>query len=203
MRPAIRVALVLLALGLAAPALFADEVSDAIGRAQTAYLGDNYKEASYELQSALTAVNMKLIDQLTGAMPDPPEGWTADEPEGIDASSIAAGIFATLVVERTYHAPGDLSIDLTIAANSPMLMSLKMFISNPSMAAMSGETGMKGVSACGYDAIEHFEEGTYEMYIMAGDVTLISITGSEAASAEHIRTLANATDCATIVGIVE
>ena len=84
-----------------------------------------------------------------------------------------------------------------------MLISLRMFISNPMMASMAGQTGMKKVTACGYDAMEHFDDGTYEMHVLAGNATLISIDGSEESDVEHIRTLAAATDCKTIVGIVE
>lgn len=181
----------------------ADEVTDAIAAAGSAYGSGDYKEASTQLQTALASVNQKLIAMLQDALPDPPSGWTAEDAEGIDASAIGAGFFATLVVDRTYTAPNGSDIDLTISANSPMLVSLRMFASNPMMAQMTGQTGMKKVSACGYDAIEHFGDGTYEMHIMAGNATLISIEGSEESDIEYIRALANATDCKRIVEIVE
>jgi hypothetical protein len=132
-----------------------------------------------------------------------PSGWTAEEAEGLDASAMGAGFFATLVVERTYEAPDGSKIDIVIAANSPMLISLRMFISNPMMASMAGQTGMKKVTVCGYDAMEHFDDGTYELHVLAGNATLISIDGSRESDMEYIRTLANATDCKAIVGIVE
>lgn len=193
----------LLAVAIFAGAASADGVNDAISAADKAYGGGDYKETSTQLQTALALVNQQLIDLLVGALPDPPSGWTADDAEGIDASAVGAGFFATLVVERTYGAPDGSKINLTIAANSPMLVSLRMFVSNPMMASMAGETGMKKVTACGYDAIEHFGDGTYDMHVLAGNATLISIEGSQESDEEHIRTLANATDCKTIVGIVE
>jgi len=193
----------LLATAILAGAACADDVTDAISAANQAYGGGDYKEASTQLQTALAHVNQQLIELLVGALPDPPSGWTADEAEGIDASAIGAGFFATLVVERTYKAPDGSKIDMVISANSPMLVSLRMFISNPMMASVAGETGMKKVTACGYDAMEHFGDGTYEMHVLAGNATLISIDGSKESDVEYIRTLANATDCKTIVGIVE
>ncbi|MFH1690049.1 MAG: hypothetical protein ABIE42_07395 [Candidatus Eisenbacteria bacterium] len=193
----------LLAIALFAGAAAADEVTDAISAADKAYGGGDFKEASTQLQTALAAVNQQLIELLIGALPDPPSGWSAEDPEGIDASAIGAGFFATLVVDRTYKTPDGSRIDMTVSANSPMLMSLRMFVSNPMMAAMAGETGMKKVTACGYDAIEHFGDGTYEMHVMGGDATLISYDGSKESDADHIRTLVGATDCKTIVGIVE
>ncbi len=193
----------LLATAILAGAACADDVTDAISAANKAYGGGDYKEASTQLQTALAHVNQQLIELLVGALPDPPSGWTADEAEGIDASAIGAGFFATLVVERMYKAPDGSKIDMVISANSPMLVSLRMFISNPMMASMAGQTGMKKVTACGYDAMEHFGDGTYEMHVLAGNATLISIDGSKESDVEYIRTLANATDCKTIVGIVE
>lgn len=193
----------LLAVAILAGAAGADDVTDAISAANKAYGGGDYKEASTQLQTALAHVNQQLIELLVGALPDPPSGWTAEEAEGLDASAIGAGFFATLVVERTYRTPDGSKIDMTVSANSPMLVSLRMFISNPMMASMAGKTGMKKATACGYDAMEHFGDGTYEMHVLAGNATLISIDGSKESDVEYIRTLANATDCKTIVGIVE
>ena len=193
----------LLAVAIFAGAASADGVNDAISAADKAYGGGDYKETSTQLQTALALVNQQLIDLLVGALPDPPSGWTADEAQGIDAAAIGAGFFATLVVERTYKAPDGSRISLTISANSPMLISLRMFLSNPMMAAMAGQTGMEKVTACGYDALEHFDDGTYEMHVMAGDATLITFDGSKESDVEYIRTLAGATDCKAIVGIVE
>lgn len=193
----------LLATAILAGAACADDVTDAISAANKAYGGGDYKEASTQLQTALGHVNQQLIELLVDALPDPPSGWKAEEAEGLDAAAIGAGFFATLVVERTYTAPDGSEIDMVVAANSPMLISLRMFISNPMMASMAGQTGMKKVSVCGYDAMEHFDDGTYEMHVLAGNMTLISIDGSKESDVEYIRTLANATDCKTIVGIVE
>jgi hypothetical protein len=194
---------VALCVALAAQVALADDVTDAMSRASSAYGNGDYRATSTELQTALAAVNQLLIDELIGALPDPPAGWKAEDPEGIDASAIGAGFFASLVVNRTYTAPDDSNINMTISANSPMLISLRMFASNPMMASMTGQTGMKKASACGYDAIEHFGDGTYEMHVLAGNATLISIDGSKESDISHIRTLANATDCKTIVEIVE
>jgi hypothetical protein len=196
------VILTLCALLVAAPAL-ADDATDAMSRAGKAYGSGDYKTASMELQTALVAVNQLLIDQLIGALPDAPSGWTAEDPEGIDTSAIGAGFFASLVVTRGYTAPDGSRIEMTVSANSPLLMSLRMFVSNPMMASMTGQTGMKKSSACGYDTIEHFGDGTFETHVLAGNATLISVTGSKESDIAHIKTLTNATDCKTIVSIVE
>jgi len=195
-------AVVLAAVLLSSCACFADEVSDAIAKAQSAYAGRDYPEASTQLQTALAGVNQKLIGLLIAAMPEPPSGWTADDPEGLDSGALGMGFVAGLVVNRTYHSPSGSSIDFEIAANSPMLMTLRMLMSNPMLTQMGNQTGMKKVTACGFDALEQFEDES-SMYILAGDATLISLTGDGPEDADHIRSLAAATDCAGIVGIVE
>ena len=75
-------------------------------------------------------------------------------------------------------------------------------MSNPMLASIGHQTGMKKVSVCGYDAIEQFEDES-AMYILAGNATLISLSGDSPADADDIRTLASGTDCRGIVAIVE
>lgn len=192
------VTLALLAVMLVPVVASADEVSDAIAGAQNAYQSGNYKDASTQLQTALVGVNQKLIDLLIERLPTPPPGWTAEDPEGLDSSALGMG----LVIERTYTSPSGSSIEFTVAANSPLLATFRMFISNPMLAQMGGPSGMKKVSVCGYDAIEQFEDDA-AMQILAGNATLISIEGDSPADAADIRTLANATDCKGLVAIVE
>jgi hypothetical protein len=180
----------------------ADTVTDAIAAAQAAYAGENYKEASTQLQTALVGVNEMLIELLIAAMPAPPAGWTAEDPEGIDSSAMGLGFFAGLVVERTYYPPSGSSIDFTIAANSPMLGTLRMFLSNPMLAQMGGESGMTQTEVCGYDAIGQFEDEA-SLNILAGNATLISIDGGSPDDEGDIMTLASGTDCEGIVAIVE
>lgn len=188
---------------LAACAAAADQVTDAIAAANAAYGSEDYKEASTQLQTALVGVNQKLVDLLIAAMPAPPSGWTAEDPEGMDASAFGMGFWAGLVVDRTYYPPSGSSIEFTIAANSPMLATFRMFISNPMLAQMSGQSGMTQTTVCGNDAIQEFEDDMANINILPGNATLISISGDSAADQEHVITLANATDCDGIVAIVE
>jgi len=180
----------------------ADDVTDAMAQAQSAYASENYKEASTQLQTALVGVNEKLIELLIEKMPEPPAGWQAEEPEGIDASAAGMGFFAGLVVSRGYTSPSGSSIEFTIAANSPMLATLRMFISNPMLAQMGGQSGMKKVSVCGYDAIEETDDEA-AIQILAGNATLISVDGDTPDDMDDVRTLAGVIDCAGIVAIVE
>jgi hypothetical protein len=180
----------------------ADEISDSIAGAQSAYQSGDYKSASTELQTALVAVNQKLIDLLVARMPAAPAGWKAEDAAGVDASALGMGFYASLVVERTYYPPSGSTIDFTIAANSPLLKTYRALSANPTLASVGEQSGMKTVRVCGYDAVEQFQNES-EMHILAGNGTLISITGDSPADAKDIRTLANATDCKGIVSVLE
>ncbi len=193
----------LTALVFAATIAQADDVTDAIRSAEGAYGSGDYKEASTQLQTALVGVNQKLIDMIVEYLPSAPSGWTAEDSEGLDASAMGAGFFATLVVSRDYTSPNGSNIEVMIAANSPLLATFHMFISNPMMAAMAGQSGMKKTSACGYDAMEQFGDGTYDLNILAGSATLISVSGDKEDDIDYIRQLADLIDCEGIVSVVE
>jgi hypothetical protein len=180
----------------------ADKVTDALSAAQSAYAEENYKDASTQIQTALVGVNERLIELLIAAMPDPPAGWSAEEPEGMDATAMGVGFFAGLMVDRTYTTPSGSTIEFTIAANSPMLSTLRMFVSNPMLAQMGGQEGMQAIEVCGYDAIGEFD-GRAALNVLAGNATLISLESSNESDQADVMTLANATDCQTIVAIVE
>jgi len=188
-----------------AGAVRADEVTEAINGANAEYARGNLKEASTHLQTALVGVNQLLLDKLVEKLPAPPAGWKAEDAEGTDASALGFGMFAGLVVERDYTAPNGSTIELVVAANSPMLATLRMFLSNPMLASMAGQSGMKKVSVCGSDAVQNFDDDsdTYEVSILAGNAMLITVTGDSKDDTGHIMTLANAIDCAGIVDIVE
>ncbi|MBD3367256.1 MAG: hypothetical protein GF405_03640 [Candidatus Eisenbacteria bacterium] len=197
----VTVLVALLSLNAAAEA---DEVTEAIAKAEEAYAAENYKDASTELQNALVGVHRILIELIQAQLPEAPSGWTVDDPEGMDASAFGMGFFANLMVSRTYYPPGGSSIEVSIAANSPLIGALQAFVSNPMMAAMSGGE-MKKSEICGNDAIEEFSEENDEasINILAGRSTLIAVEGDGYADEDHVRTLAGMIDCAGIVELVE
>jgi len=200
----VRIAIIgLTALVFAATLAQADGVTDAMDNAQDAYGNEDYKEASTQLQTALVGVNQKLIDMIIGYLPAAPAGWTAEDPEGMDASAMGAGFFASLVVSRDYFPPNGSNIEVTIAANSPLLATYTMFLSNPMMAAMAGMSGMEQTSACGNDAMEQFGDGTYDLSILPGNTTLIVVSGNTEDDIDYIRQIGNLIDCDGIVSVVE
>lgn len=199
MRAIVRITAALALVLLAAGAASADDVTSAIDQAKAAYSGGEYKEASTQLQTALAGVNQKLMDLIMDYLPDPPSGWTADEPQGLDASMLAVGV----QIARDYHAPDGSEINLQIVANSPALAMVNAYLANPMMAQMTGQVGLKKVKACGYDALEEMSDDKAQISIVGGTSTLIVVEGRDGGDADHVRTLVGKINCKGIVEIVE
>jgi hypothetical protein len=188
---------------LAAPA-WADDVTDAIGAADGAYAAGNLVEASARLQAALAGVNGRIVARLAERLPQPPPGWTAGDMEGTGADATNLGSSGSLVVSRVYHAPNGSTVEISIGADSPLLGSLRMFVKNPGLASMAGQSGMKKSSACGYDAVESSDErGVREISILVGARTLVSVSGRDGRDAPQVQTLAGAIDCRGIAAVLE
>lgn len=203
MKARVLLPVVLAMLVIGAAVASADNISDAITAAHGAYARADYKGASAELQTALVGVNEKLSDLIVQAMPDPPAGWTVSPPR-TDTSASALGLLTGLVVERTYTASDGSEIELTVETNPPQLSGLRMYFSNPKIAvAMGSQDEMKKIKVCGRDAIEQFTSDSTGIQILAGNATLISVSGEDSSDRDFVRALANATNCQAIVNIVE
>lgn len=195
--------LVLVAALAAAPAR-ADDVTDALSAAESAYAAGNLVEAGARLEAALVGVNLQLVNQLAGFLPAPPPGWTAGDAQGTGVEAMDLGSSGGLIVSRGYHPPNGSTIEVSIAADSPFLGPLRMFITNPGLASMSGQSGMRKASVCGYDAVENSDErGVRNVSILVGARTLVSVSGRDGRDAPHVQALAGALDCQGIAGVVE
>jgi hypothetical protein len=190
---------------VAAPPAGADAVADAISKAQSAYAAGNLREAGAQLQAALAGVQAELAERLAGYLPAPPAGWTADEPRGVGATASAEGGHRGLFVSRDYHPPGGSTVAISVASDSPLYASLRMLVTNPTLASMAGQPGMEKATVCGFDAIEDLkgDVGPYEISILAGSRTVISVSSRRTEDIPHVRALAGSIDCQGITGLLE
>ena len=91
-------AILLLAGTLAAAPAFADEISDQIERALTAYRNHNTERALTALDAASHALREERASRLAQLLPIAPPGWTADPPEtsAVSAAMLGGGTLAGL-----------------------------------------------------------------------------------------------------------
>jgi hypothetical protein len=135
MKP-IKIALTGLCL-IALPALSqADEVEDQIQRGVTRLSGRTASRSHPGVAIRLFPNSKKLLNKkyLT-LLPEPPEGWEAEESE---AQTMPAAILGGgTSISRSYRR-GDESVEITMMADSPLLASLSMMLSNPAKLAAGG-----------------------------------------------------------------
>ena len=125
--------LLLAGAALAAPA-YADDVSDQINRAQSAYQNHDLRAALAALDAAANLLRQARADQLKTLLPASPPGWTADaaETSSVGAALLGGGTTAS----RSYHMGGE-RVDVQITTDSPMLQGMAALVNSP-LAASSG-----------------------------------------------------------------
>lgn len=111
-----------------------DQVNTYIKEAQDFLAKEDYVNAQLSLQDAINEINMLIADQIAKSLPDEINGLKADG----DASSNSAGMSMLgggVSIEKSYTHPTapENTAEIVIMANSPMLSSLSMFLTNPSM----------------------------------------------------------------------
>ncbi len=117
---------------------FADEIEDAIKQASELYKKGNTQQAVTQLEYASQLIREKRGSALAQYLPDALPGWEAEE---ADTESAGAAMFGGgTFVSREYCNAEDVCIKATITADSPLLQSMLMMLSNPMM--MQGQ-GMK------------------------------------------------------------
>jgi len=184
MRTAILTTAALLA-GLYASMAMADEVTDQIQEGLTAYEKGDLDTATIALDSAATLSRQMQANSLRNVLPEPLEGWTAEEPE---TSSAGAAMFGGgLQTSRSYH-KDDENITINIIGNSPMLQAMSMMFANP---AMQGG-GAKLVIIDGRKVIQNKEDRTLQT--MINNNFLVSVEGEEGTADESLRAYFDAVD---------
>jgi hypothetical protein len=106
----------------------ADDVTDSIEEAVDAYKKGEYKKASEELTYALESINQKKGNSLKIYLPEPLEGWTADEATAQTANAAMLG--GGTMLSRTYHKSESL-ITIEMVMDSPLMQGIAMMMANP------------------------------------------------------------------------
>lgn len=121
---------------LALPSLaLADEITDAVAEAISAYQDGQYSEAASQLDYASGLIRQKKAEAILAVFPEPLSGWSAGEAESKASGSMMLG--GGISANRTYR-KGDISVDISLVMDSPMLQSMMGMFNNPSLITMNG-----------------------------------------------------------------
>lgn len=121
---------------LAAPNIsVADDVTDALDAARSAYDSGNVTVALEELAYAQSLLQAMRTDGLVAFLPPAPDGWTREVSTEMGPAMAFAG--GGTGAEASYS-NGDDRFTITLLADSPMIMAMAPMLSNPMLAAASG-----------------------------------------------------------------
>lgn len=124
----------LAALALALP-VRADEVSDNLKTAATAYEAGNYSEALQAVDYAGQLIRQKKAEAVAALLPAGPSGWKAEEAQ---SEAAAAALMGGIVTAKRSYSKGDSNVTIQIQSDSPLLQTYGMMFSNPALLAGSG-----------------------------------------------------------------
>lgn len=117
------------------PLSYADDVKDSIKEALEYYDEGDYSGAVENLNYATQLIQQKKSENLTAFLPQPLDGWTAQEPT---SQSVGAAMFGGGVTAERRYTKDDSNITVQIVTDSPMLQSMMMMFSNPMFASSDG-----------------------------------------------------------------
>jgi hypothetical protein len=146
----------------------ADDVSDQINEALTAYGRKDLPTAIAGLEAALNLMRQSRADIYGALLPAPPAGWTADDVQTIAVGLAMAG--GGTGATRDYH-KGDATVTVSILADSPLLQAMSAMASS-GIAAMGG---MRTLIVNGRRTLYMKDDGAYTTIV--GDRILVRVEG--------------------------
>ena len=187
------------ALGLAAAFIApasADEVTDQLNAARKAYESGELRSAVQTLQFAVASIQEKINLSLLELLPEPLEGWNADEPQA-QSGGMAAMIAGTNLSRRYYRDDGA-EVDISITADSPLLSMMTMMLSNPML--MQTDPGTRVYTHGGQRGMIKHEKDSevWEISLMIGGKIMIQVTGRGIKDQQDVEAYHEAIDLAAI-----
>jgi hypothetical protein len=126
------IALSLIAFAVPLAPAVADDVTDQINEAVSAYSRKDVPTAIAGLEAALNLLRQGRADAYGKLLPAPPPGWTADDVETISVGVMIAG--GGTGATRKYH-QGDSTVTVSIMADSPIMQAMSALASSGVAAA--------------------------------------------------------------------
>jgi hypothetical protein len=180
---------------LAAPA-GADEVTDQLEEARKAYEGGELRSAVQTLQFAVASIQEKINLSLLELLPEPLEGWQAEEPQA-QSAGMAAMITGTNLSRRYYRDDGA-DVDVSITGDSPLLPMMTMMLSNPML--MQTDPGTRVYTHAGNRGMIKHEKGSdeWEISLLVAGKIMVQVTGSGLANQQPVEEYLKAIDLAAV-----
>lgn len=171
----------LLILGLWLPwALSASEadIQQAIEEGQKAYQAGLLSQAAAQFDYVATLIRQQQAAGMGELFPAPLDGWQAEE---VSSQAGSAAFFGGGINASRVYRMGDKRLEIVITKDSPLLQTMAMLFTNPSMAAMGGYQ-VKRIQ--GQTAMFKEEGSTMELQMLIANRLLLQLNGQGISEAE-------------------
>jgi hypothetical protein len=176
-----------------ASAVCADDVTDKINQALSAYQNHDLPGAIAALDTATTLLRQARADALKTALPAPPPGWTADPIETSEVSAMVLG--GGITASRTYH-NGSQQVQVQFIMDSPAVQAMGAMLNTP----LANVAGMKTVVVAGRTVTYAAADNSY--LTLVGGKILARVNGSEGTPEPSVRSLVALIDFPAIEKLV-
>ncbi len=147
-----------------------DPVIQIIENALEEYKSQDFTNAATSLDYASQLIRQKKGEALSKLLPEPIEGWTANEGKSqVTAASLFGG---GLTAERTYKRENS-TLTISIVTDSPLLQSMIMMFSNPIFASTAGQFELIN----GYKGIVSYENNGGKINIVINNRFVVTLDG--------------------------
>ena len=185
------IAAMAMALSFVAPA-GADDTTDQLDTARTEYDSGNLREAVQTLQFAVAGIQEKINLDLLKLLPEPLDGWQADEPQA-QSAGMAAMITGTNLTRRYFRDDGA-EVEISVMADSPLMPMMSMMLSNPMM--MQTNPDMRIYNHDGQRGMIQHEKNSdsWEISLLVANKILIKVDGRGLKDQEGVESYLQAID---------
>ncbi|MBU2884463.1 hypothetical protein KO507_01645 [Gilvimarinus agarilyticus] len=170
-------AITTLACALALPCIAqADEITDAVDEAITAYKDGQLSEAVSQLDYAAGLIRQQKAEAILAVYPDPLSGWSADQAESQVSGGMMMG--GGITASRSYSR-GDTEVSIDLVTDSPLMQSMMAMFNNPSLITMSGG---KLIKIQGHKAILNDQNENPEIMLIVNGNAMFTLKARGASS---------------------
>jgi hypothetical protein len=173
--------------------VIADEISEQINEALQLYEKGEFSEAISGLKYAVTQIQQIQEKNVKEILPAPLKGWKADG--SVSKTAPAAFLGGGITASRHYYSEDSArTVDIDIIADSPIVQSMMMFITNPSLISMQPDT--KLVKIKNRKTIQKFsaEQRNGEITVVVLSNVIVMIKGANMDSVDDLVSYAKAVD---------
>ncbi|MDH3889197.1 MAG: hypothetical protein OEU78_11990 [Gammaproteobacteria bacterium] len=151
-----------------------DDVVNSINEGMEFYQSGEFAEATSSLNYAVQLIQQKKGESLSGLLPEPLDGWEAEEAQ---SQAAGAAMFGGGVTAERSYAKDNSRISIQIVTDSPMLQGVMMMFSNPMFATADGG---KMVRVGRQKAIVKFtpEDESGDLQMVVNNRFLVTVEGS-------------------------